>query len=280
DEHNIESELLHRHGAGERSWARRRFNSLESWKQEVLEGNAWRKVAACAVTSEREVATVAARAPQTRIAVVPNAVDLDFFSPAEDAVAVNPRSVVFTGLMSYRPNLDGARYLVDEIFPRVRATHPETVLTIVGAGNRRELDALRREGVAVTGFVPDVRPFIAGAACVLVPLRIGGGTRLKVVEALGMGRPIVSTSLGCEGIDVVSGEQVLVADEPEAFAAAVCRVLDHPELGRLLGSIGRELVVARYSWEHSAQRLRELFEAVTGQRHAEAVRANPTTAVR
>ncbi|MGZ4664044.1 MAG: glycosyltransferase, partial [Frankiaceae bacterium] len=118
DEHNIESELLRRHGVGERSWARRRFNSLESWKQEGLEGSAWRKVAACAVTSEREVAIVASRAPQTRIAVVPNAVDPYFFSPAEDAVPVNPRSVVFTGLMSYRPNLDGARYLVDEIFPR------------------------------------------------------------------------------------------------------------------------------------------------------------------
>jgi len=275
DEHNIESELLRRHGAGESSWPRRRFNDLESWKQERLEGSAWRKVAACAVTSEREVATVASQAPRTAVAVVPNAVDVGFFSPAGNSGAVNPRSIVFTGLMSYRPNLDGARYMVEEILPRIRAARPETVLTIVGAGNRRDLDALRREGVTVTGFVPDVRPFIAGAACIVVPLRMGGGTRLKVVEALGMGKPMVSTSLGCEGIGVAAGEHLLVADGPVAFAAAVRRVLDRPELGRRLGRAGRELVVAGYSWQHSAQRLAELFEAVTTQRPANAFRADP-----
>lgn len=261
DEHNIESELLRRQQQGERSWLRRRFNGLQARRQEKLEGGAWRAVDACVVTSEREVATVAGRAPGTRAVAVPNGVDPDYFTPAtvSDAEPVDPHSIVFTGLMSYRPNLDGVRFFADIVLPLIRERHPKVKLTIVGGGNPGDLDALKQDGVVVTGRVPDVRPYLAGAACVVVPVRMGGGTRLKVVEGLSMGRPLVSTSLGCEGIAVRPEEHLLVADEPEEFASAVCRLLDDPGLGRRLGAAGRELVVSDYSWSHAAQGLSRLY---------------------
>lgn len=271
DEHNIESELLARHGESETSRARRWFNALEARKYARLEDAAWRRAAACVVTSEREIDQVRARAGGGVVAVVPNGVDVEFFDPGVVGSASAADNIVFTGRLDYRPNLDGICWFLDEVLPRIRRQYPDAGVTVVGNGGPDELAAVARPGVTVTGLVPDLRPYLASAACVVAPIRMGGGTRLKVLEALAMARPLVSTSLGCEGIDVVDGEHLLVGDSVDAFGTSVIRVLDDAAVGSRLGVNGRRLVVDRYSWDESGRRLRQIYEGLTaGVRPADA----------
>ena len=278
DEHNIEYELLRRMREGERSRSRRFFNGIEQRKFREHEHRAWTQVGAIALTSEREVPIVRRHAGSTPIAVVPNAVDLDYFQPS--AGEPTPGTMVFTGLLTYRPNLDAMQYFVEEVLPLVQEQHPDAVLTIVGRGDERDITFLRRPGVVVTGRVPDVRPRVADGAVVVVPLRIGGGTRLKVVEALAMGKAIVSTSLGWEGIDVRSGEHLLTADDPESFAAAVVSLLQDEAEARRLGRAARALAVEQYSWDHAGERLDGLIQAAHDSRRGGPGRRGHTTAGR
>jgi glycosyltransferase involved in cell wall biosynthesis len=265
DEHNIEYELLARMEQGESSPLRRFYNGREHRTFRKLEQDLWRRVAGCALTSEREEQIVRAEAPGTPTAIVPNAVDSEFFSPSPSAP--KPNSLVFTGILSYRPNLDAARFLVDDIVPRIREAFPDSTTTIVGKGDPEDLAALRGPGVTVTGWVPDVRPYMEEAAVAVVPIRMGSGTRLKVLESLSMGKAMVSTSVGCEGVDVRDGRDLLVADDPVAFADQVGRVFNDPVLARSLGEAGRALVVDRYSWTDAAGRLDDLHgRAVEAQR--------------
>src|SRR5262249_28581209 len=132
--------------------------------------------------------------------------------------------------------------------PLIRKTVPEVNLSVVGRDPPPRVQHLARDGVVITGTVPDVRPWMNRASVFVVPLRVGGGTRLKILEAMASGRPVVSTSLGCEGLDVKDGDNILVADTPTAFADAVVRCLREPELRRALGARGRALVLERYQW--------------------------------
>jgi glycosyltransferase involved in cell wall biosynthesis len=194
---------------------------------------------------------------------VPNGVDLDFFSPRD--LTPERQTVVFNGVLDYRPNLDAAHHLVDEIWPLLAERFPDAKLSIVGRGEPADLRRLSRAGVAVTGEVPDLRPYLASAAVVVVPIRMGGGTRLKVVEGLAMAKAMVSTSIGCEGVDVRDGQQLLVADTPEAFAAAVGRLFEDPRLAHALGAAGRARMEQQYSWELAGRRMEELYERVLGE---------------
>jgi sugar transferase (PEP-CTERM/EpsH1 system associated) len=261
DEHNIEYEVFRRMQAGERSLARRAFYRREHTRFRPFEQQLWRRVDGCVVTSVREQEIVRTHAPATPCAVVANGVDIDYFRPS--AEVVEPDTLVFNGVLDYRPNLDAALFLVDEVLPRVRAVVPTARLTIVGRGAACDLAHLRKHpGVRVTGEVPDVRPYLAGSCAVVVPIRLGGGTRLKVVEGLAMGRPMVTTTLGCEGIDVHDGEHLLIRDDADAFAAAAATLLADPQCGAALGAAGRELMEARYSWASAAARLEEHYRAL------------------
>jgi glycosyltransferase involved in cell wall biosynthesis len=207
------------------------------------------------------------------VAVVPNAVDLDYFTPSGDDIV--PGSILFTGLLSYRPNLDAILFFLDEVLPLVRARCPEAVLTVVGHGEHRDLERIRRPGVVVTGRVPDVRPYLDAAAVVAVPLRMGGGTRLKVVEAMAMGKAIVSTSLGCEGINVRDGEHLVVADTPAVLAEAIAALLLDGTRGAELGRRARQLAEEQYSWNVAGAALEQLFsDGPDGEDDAEAVRTS------
>jgi glycosyltransferase involved in cell wall biosynthesis len=264
DEHNIEYELFHRMQEGERSLARRSYYRVEHARSRRFEQRWWRQAAGCAVTSEREEQIVRRHAPSTPVAVVPNGVDLEHFRP--DAGATEPCTMVFNGLLQYRPNLDAAYFLVDEVWPRILARCPGARLEIVGRGDAIDLQRLERPGVVVTGEVPDVRPHLERAVVVAVPIRMGGGTRLKVVEGLAMGKAMVSTSLGCEGIDVHDGQHLLVADTAEEFAAAVARLFDDPGSARALGLAGRARMERDYSWSLAAERMDALYRrVVTGE---------------
>jgi sugar transferase (PEP-CTERM/EpsH1 system associated) len=266
DEHNIEYELFGRLGRQERSLPRRAFYRLEHRRFRRFEQRAWRQVDGCLVTSERELEIVAAHAPGLPLAAVPNGVDLDYFhAPAE---SVTPDTAVFNGVLDYRPNVEAALHLIDDIWPRVLRARPGAQLTIVGRAPEAIVRRLQAPGVVITGEVPDVRPHLAGAAAVVVPIRIGGGTRLKIVEALAMGKAVVSTSIGCEGIAVSDGVELLIADDPESFARRILEVFASEPLRRSLGAAGRELVEREYSWELAGERANALLESLQRERSA------------
>ncbi len=186
--------------------------------------------------------------------VVPTGVDTDYFRP-QAAPDAGPE-IVFTGSMDWLPNEDAMRFFCAEILPLIRAEEPRAHLTIVGRAPTPAVRRLAAEpGVEVTGGVPDVRPYIARAAAYIVPLRIGGGTRLKIFEAMAMGKAVVSTRIGAEGLPLTPGEHVSIADEAPAFCRAVLRVLRDPAYRQRLATSARARVVERYDWSAVADRL-------------------------
>jgi sugar transferase (PEP-CTERM/EpsH1 system associated) len=269
DEHNIESELFRRMCEAERSLPRRVFNRVEYARFRRFEQACWKRADACVVTSEREVAAVSTAAPDTPLAVVPNAVDLDYFAPSR--AAVEPHTVIFSGTLHYRPNLDAARYLIDEIWPLVRHRYPDATLTLTGSNEGVDTRSLTRPGVKLLGQVPDIRPYVSRASAVAVPIRIGGGTRLKVLEGLAMGKSIVSTAVGCEGVAVRDGEHLMIADDAPTFASKIFEVFENPTLRDTLGQAGRRLVETRYSWELAGARLESLYRQITGDQSGRAM---------
>jgi len=254
DEHNIEYEVAHRLARGESSPVRRAFHTREARRLQRVEQAAWRSADTVLVTSEREASLIRAAYADVRVEVVPNGVDVAAFAPTPD-VRPEPGLVVFNGVLDYRPNLDAARWLVEEVWPRVRAAAPTARLVIVGRGSAADRRRLEGDGVLTTGEVPSVAALLGRAAVIVVPVRMGGGTRLKVVEALAMGRPVVSTTLGCEGIDVADGRHLIVADTPDAVARATVRLLGDAQEGARLGARGRALAVERYAWNVAARGL-------------------------
>jgi sugar transferase (PEP-CTERM/EpsH1 system associated) len=260
DEHNIEYEVLFRMYQNERSLPRRAFSWLEYVRFRRFEQEAWRDVDGCLVCSEREAEVLHAREQELPVTVVPNGVDIDHFRPA--LASPEPETVVFNGVLNYRPNLDAALHLVDDIWPLVLARCPDARLAIVGRAGDVDVSALRRPGVEVTGEVADVRPYLQRAAVEVVPLRMGGGTRLKVVEGLALGKAMVSTSLGCEGIAVRDREHLLIADDAASFADRIVALFVDPAWGERLGRAGRKLVEHTYSWDLAGERLVGLYEQV------------------
>jgi glycosyltransferase involved in cell wall biosynthesis/pimeloyl-ACP methyl ester carboxylesterase len=260
DEHNIEYELYARLYRGERARLRRLFNGIEFLRMRRFERNSWQHANACTVTSEREQPVISAAAPATPTVVVPNGVDLDYFAPFRGQTT--PRTVAFVGVLNYRPNSDAASFLVHEIWPLVLAECPDAKLTILGTAPEREALSLRGPGVEVTGRVPDLRPYLHAASVIAAPIRMGGGTRLKVVEALSLGKAMVSTSLGCEGIAVRDREHLLIADDAASFAARILELFDDAPLRERLGMSGRALAEDRYSWDVAGDRLDALYTQI------------------
>lgn len=257
DAHNVFSELLKRLTERQEGLLNRVYWEVETAKFVREERRYWARVDGCVLTSEREAAVVRASPGVRAAAVVPNAVDLHYFRHSTSPV--DPREIVFTGLMSYRPNQDAVAYFAREILPIILKDRPDVMFTVVGKEAPASLLALAGPNIRFTGRVPDTRPYLSRAAAVVVPLRAGSGTRLKILEALAMGKGIVSTSIGCEGLDVTSGGDLVVADDPEAFAQAVVRLVDHPDEAAELGRRGRELVERSYGWPAAALVLEQFY---------------------
>ena len=195
---------------------------------------------------------LAANAPGTRVYAIPTGVDSAYFKP--DGTLEQPTRLVFTGSMDWRPNDDAMRWFIDAILPRIRAEVPLARLTVVGRNPSAALrEAARGAGVEVTGTVDDVREHVDLAAVYVVPLRVGGGTRLKIFEALAMGKAVVSTTVGAEGLPLVDGVHFVRADGAEAFAGAVVALLQDGARRRALGQAGRGLVTERYAWTQVAR---------------------------
>ena len=262
DSHNIDYELARQYARAGRSLAHRLYAGVNWRKLRREELGTYRDadgVYLCSAEDERRLLDVV---PGARTAVIPNAADVEYYQPRPTDPPPDGRTVVFFGLLSYAPNVDGVIYFVQKIWPRIAEAHPEARLKIIGGKPPRSLQPLAGPRVELTGFVPDLRPHLAAAAAVVVPLRLGGGTRLKIVEAMAMGKAIVSTTLGAEGIEAVPGRDLLIEDQPEAFADAVNRLLGDPELAARIGQSARGLAVERYSWSGAAQALEGFYRRI------------------
>lgn len=257
DEQNVEYEIRSRTLAVVRPGARKVYDYLNHLKLRAEEQRAWRDTDACAVTSPNDEATIRDAFPSARTAVVPNAVDTEFLSPGSKRRVRG--TILFFGTLSYYPNHDGLLFFLRDVLPLVRRLYPSVRLHIVGASPPAELRRFEAPDVTFSGFVEDVRPHLERASVIIAPLRIGGGTRLKILEAMAMAAPVVSTSLGAEGIAVTHGREVLLADTAKTFAAEVVRVLRDDDLGAELGSAGRRLVEKSYDWRASARALEDLY---------------------
>ena len=259
DEHNIEFDLARQQTRGELGVARRLYNSINWRKLRREELETWRRFDGVTFCSAEDEARARALVPEIRSAVVTNAVDPEYFSPRPGDPPSDGRTLIFFGAVNYFPNVDGILHLAREIWPRIAQSHPEARLEIVGQHPTPEVLALRGPRIDVVGKVDDLRPHLARAAVSVVPLRIGGGTRFKILEAMAMARPVVSTTLGAEGLEAEPGRHLLLADDPAAFAAAVGRILADAQLGARLGREGRALVERRYSWQAASHRLDEFL---------------------
>jgi glycosyltransferase involved in cell wall biosynthesis len=195
--------------------------------------------------------------------VVPNGVDLAFcssaFRPLSGLLVPGSRDMVFVGKMDFRPNVDAVLWFAQNVLPLIRKEIPDARFWVVGKDPHPRLAPLKKDpAVVLTGWVEDVRPYIAGAAVYVIPLRIGGGTRLKVLEAMGMGKAVVSTSLGCEGFDLVAGQDLILADEPEEFGSSVVALLRDAGRREDLGRAARGFA-AQYDWRAIVPLMEEVY---------------------
>lgn len=199
------------------------------------------------------------------VGIVPNGVDTAVFSrtalPLSSEPVLKLRSIVFSGTLDFRANIDAVVWLVKRVLPIIRRTYPDIDCVVVGKRPAAVLEELARAGqIQLTGEVSDARPYLAEAAVYVVPMRIGGGIRLKLLEALSLEVPLVSTSMGAEGIEGLHHNQhCLIADSPEDFGAAILQLLEQPELGRRLGAAGRELMLQSYDWAQIVPRLEQVY---------------------
>jgi glycosyltransferase involved in cell wall biosynthesis len=267
DEHNIEFELHQRLAKVEPGFARKAFNWLEATKLRREECRTWTRASACLVTSRREKAIVEGMSPRTLVEVIPNGVDMDYYSN-QDAQAIDRSAIVFTGRMNYRPNADAAINFARDILPTVLRDRGDAVFYVVGSDPPPEVRALAGSNVVITGAVDDVRRYLHRAAVVVAPIRAGSGTRLKILEALAAGKGVVSTQLGCEGLDVQPGKDLLVADSPEKFAAEVVRLLGDPGLSAVLGARGAARVAQAYGWDTVLAPLQDVLTTVAARHPA------------
>ena len=214
----------------------------------------------CTTVSEIDRQLLLKANPRLRVDVIPNGVDIQKYQPlpAENA---SP-TLLFIGNMGYPPCVDAVLYFCREIFPLIRRKIGAAELWIVGRDPRPEVLQLNGDGVHVTGRVDDVIPYYRQSAVCVVPLRAGGGTRLKILEAMALGRPVVSTTIGCEGLDVVDGEHLLIADTPEQFAEKTVRLLTDRQLYQHIAANGRQLVEDRYDWDKIAGRLMDVYAEI------------------
>jgi len=260
-DHNVESVLLERRAQNERRLLAHAYLRYQVAKLRRFEARSCERADAVVAVSEHDAAQLRALAPRASVRSVPNGVDTDFFCARD--VPRQAGGMVFVGGLGWFPNLDAMRYFCESILPLIRRECPEASLTVVGKNpdERAAKSIAAHPCVCLTGMIDDIRDTVSAAAVYVVPLRIGGGTRLKILDALSMGKAIVTTSLGCEGLDVVHGEHVLIADEPQRFAREVLRVLANPALAAELGRRGRELVRQRYEWAVIAEAMEEVYAA-------------------
>ena len=240
-------------------WLAALYSFIQWRKLQRYESHACRQLDKIVVVSEADAKALQSLVPALQCAVVPNGVDTDFFRPWE--AADSDTTLVFTGKMDFRPNVDAVLWFAREVLPLIQREMPQVSLKVVGRNPHPRLQGLQQSpNIILTGYVDDVRPYIGEAAVYVVPLRVGGGTRLKLLEAMSMAKAIVSTSLGCEGIPARSDRELLIADDPVSFARAVVTLMKDRERRAQLGISARELAVSEHDWRHITPLLERVYE--------------------
>jgi len=262
----IEYVVWGQHARVAKPWYTRPGIWLEAQKMRVWEPRAWADATVVGVMSEVDEATVRKITPGVPTVHTPNGVDVDFFQP-DPAVKRDNRTAIYMGDYKYFPNTDAVLYFAEEILPRVRQRRGDFQLMLLGKDAPREILSLHNDpttAVTVAGLVPDTRPYLQSSAMFVCPLRSGSGTRFKLMEALACGCPVVSTTIGAEGLDAVDGEHMLLRDTPQSFADAILELLENPQRGEAIGRKGREWVVNHHAWARSAHMLRDAYDKLIG----------------
>jgi sugar transferase (PEP-CTERM/EpsH1 system associated) len=258
DWHNIESELMSRYGEREGNLLRRAYAQRTARLMRDFEQRALDEFDAHGTVSERDAERLCKLNSKARIFVIENGVDAAHHSDeqldhaartAQQVPHEGPNKIVFVGSMDYHANIDGAVSFSREVWPRLRERKPDLTFAIVGrdpSPEVRELESV--PGIEITGTVDDVRPYYREAIAAIVPLKVGGGSRLKILEAMAAGVPVISTTLGAEGLEVEHGKNILIVDTNEKMIEAIIRVIEQPEQRKQLSDAGRALVSKRYDW--------------------------------
>lgn len=265
--HNAESVLLDRRATRERGlrgWYMRRQAALLARSEAELLPQFDLNV----TVSDVDTTLLRELAPSARYRTIPNGVDTSFFTPSGNGTR---KGCVFVGGTTWFPNLDGLEWFAGEVLPAMRREGLHANVEWVGRVTEAERTRFSAEGLTFTGYVDDIRPHVLGAACFLAPLRVGGGTRLKILDAWAMGMPVVATSIACEGLDAVHGQNILIADDVPAFVRETARVLADPELGHRLGAAARATVEQAYSWNVLGARLRKDYHGAIARRRSRPV---------
>lgn len=266
DWHNIESELMDRYARNTTNWpksiiAKRTASLLRRSELQML-----KMCDALTVASEREKEKLLARCSAAKIHVLPNGVDAQYYSPAEiakvqpDSRGMSLRStLLFVGSMDYHANIDAVRWFVHDMWPQISKMYPDLRFVIAGRDPALEIRRLQSDRIHVTGTIDDVRPYYAQARAVIVPLRVGSGTRLKILEAMASGVPVVSTSVGAEGIDVSDGVHLLIGNNVPELVSAVDRIFSSPETRARLIEAALNRVKSKYDWSVVGKELFSIY---------------------
>jgi polysaccharide biosynthesis protein PslH len=263
--HNVESLIWRRYVETTENPMKRWYIRQQLKKFERFERWAYSNATAPIAVSREDANLMREEFGATRVSVVDNGVDVNYFHPQRD-VDRDPTRMLFMGSLDWRPNLDAANILLTEVLPAVRAIEPRATAVLVG---RRPPEWLRQKVAATPGAelhadVPDVRPFLARCGFLVVPLRIGGGSRLKILEALASGTPVVSTRVGAEGLELAPGRDLFIADTCEELVSTALAAIRRPEELTETAESGRRHVLARYSWELLAERLNDVWASAAG----------------
>lgn len=257
--HNVESSLLERRAAKAPTPAHRWYLSHQAKKLRAWEQKMCPRFDLNQAVSTQDAEQLRSTAPSTRYEVVPNGTDVEYFTPT--STAPKGHEMVFVGGGTWMPNRDAMSWFVDNIFPLIARQTPDVVMHVVGSNPPPDVVRASDKDprIRVHGFVPDIRPYLARSAVYVVPIRVGGGTRLKILDAFAAGKAVVSTTIGAEGIDCVDGVHLRQADTPAAFASSVVELFSDPETRRSLEVNGRRLAEERYAWPVIGSRLRSLY---------------------
>jgi len=260
-QHNVEAMIWQRHFEVQKNAAKKTYLRGQWRKMKKFEGEMCRRFDAVVAVSREDRDLIAEQYSVRNVFDIPTGVDVEFFKPS-GKLNSETHNLVFTGSMDWLPNEDGIRYFTEEILPLIRSEVPDVTLTVVGRDPYPALKELsqRDKSIIVTGRVDDVRPYMEKAAAYIVPLRIGGGTRLKIYEAMAMEKAVISTSIGAEGLPVEDGKELMLADTKEGFAQAVIQVFQDPAIAHSLGQKAATTVRTKFGWRRVAEEFAAICE--------------------
>jgi len=261
-QHNVEAQIWRRHAEHASNAPKRLYFHLQARRMEAFERSVCRKAKRVIAVSDADRRMMEQQYGITGVHAVDTGVDTAYFRPPAAAAAAKPApkaDLVFTGSMDWMPNIDAMEWFVRDILPLIHARRPETSVAIVGRKPAPAILALAGATVHVTGTVDDIRPWLWGAKVSIVPLRIGGGTRLKIYESMAAHVPVVSTTIGAEGLEVQDGRNICVADSADTFANSCCELLDSAERRTVMSDYAASVVEARYSWDSVTAQFEELL---------------------